>query len=103
MVIAGLPSRDSDVQLAKKNDKKLESHKSAEWFKNKPISRADSSVVMDQPANLIPPDLRGSKLKMSSFIGSSTKTISIPKNLEAITLDEKQDQSMLVCGKCLIL
>jgi hypothetical protein len=99
LLFLGIPSEDSDVQLSKKSEKKLESHKSAEWFKSKSVSRTDSNVILDQPANMIPPDLKGSK----SFIGSSTKTISIPKDLEDITLDEKQDQSLLVCGNCLIL
>jgi hypothetical protein len=111
LLLSGLTD-DSSSNL---ENKKLESHAiSTEWFKSnksKSVTRVDSNVILDQPPQAdqqpldsLPPDLRGSKLRMSSFIGSSsTRTISIPKDLEDIDLDEKANVASNVCGQCSIL
>jgi hypothetical protein len=39
---------------------------------------------------------------MTSFIGS-TKTVSVPNDLDAISLDEKQNRKSTACGQVKIL
>ena len=68
-----------------------------------PTSKAS---VDESPFESGATDLRGSKIRMTSFIGSAAAkpvSVSVPNDLDSITLDEKENRSSTACGQCCIL